>query len=202
MALSLLAGIAVYWTFLNLYKPVPVVLAAHNIDPLKPIKETDLVVGSTAQRDRHPQAFIDPRQVVGSYSAVSIFKGQQIIAPQVVRDPGKMVVSAQKVGVDETLLSLKSQEASWPPVLRTGDLVTVVAVYPEQTVEIGVGTVVSTSGGSVVQDIKNIRDAQSQPSGSQIIISMKFEDAKKTVEAVKTAKGVYLFPRHPGLGGE
>lgn len=202
VALSILAGAAVYYALVQLYQPVPVVVASRDIDAVKSIKGPDVVVVQVAKRDRHPKAFTDPRQVVGSYSAVAIFRGQQVIAPQVVRDPGKMVAEMLKMKADETFISLRSSEASWPAVLKSGDLVTVVGVFPDTGAQdIAVGRVVTAAGSSVAQDIKSLREAEVAASASLITLAVKVDGAKRILDALKTAKGVYLLPRHPALGG-
>lgn len=202
LALSVLAGVAVYYALTQLYTPVPVVVAARDVGAVETIDPVDVAVTKVAKRDRHPQAFVDPRQVLGSYAAVNIFRGQQVIAPQVVRDPGKMVAEMLSMKADETFVTLKSQEASWPPVLKSGDLVTVVAVFPDGEVrDVAVGRVVTAAGSSVVQDIKSLREAEAKSSQTTVTIATKVDQAKMILAALKQSKGVYLLPRHPALGG-
>jgi len=52
-----------------------------------------------------------------------------------------------------------------------------------------------------VQDIKNIQQAQVQPSQKMLLMTVTIEQAKQIMSALKTAKGMYIVPRHPALGG-
>lgn len=203
IVLSILAGISVYFAFKQLYEPVPVVVASRSIDGIKQINSSDVTVATVAKRDRHPEAFTSTKQVMDSYSAAPIYQGQQIITPQVVRDPGKMIVESLNMQMDETFLTLKVQDASWPQgILKSGDLVTIMGVYPDiGVIEEAVGRVVTASGGSIAQDVKTLRDAETKMSGTEITLSLKVEDAKRVLLAVNKTKGVYLLPRHPGFGG-
>lgn len=199
---SVVAGLLVYILFFNLYKPVDVVVAVRDLQAVKPITEADVATIKVAAKDRQVDAFVNPQQVIGSYTAVPVFKGQQVIVKQVVRDPGKMVSEMDSMPPDKTIIVLKDQEAVWTPVLKPGDYATVFAVLETGEVrEVAWGKVVSATGSSVVQDIKNIKEAQSQPSQRTLLLTVTIEQAKQIMSAVKTAKGIYVVPRHPALGG-
>lgn len=201
VALSILAGVAVYYAFVQVYNPVPVVVAARNIELMKPITEHDLMVKMVSARDRHPRAFRDPKQVAGSYAASVIVRGQQVLAPHVVRDLGKMAGEALEMAADRTIISVDSRQASWPPVLKAGDLVTVLGVYPEGTRELAVAKVLATDGKSILQEFYALRDAEPTMSGDQLLLSVAVDTVRELVREFHTAVAIYIIPRHPALGG-
>lgn len=202
VAASLIAGLLIYLLFFYLYKPVNVVVAVRDLQAVKPITEADVTTVKVASADRQDGAFTDVRQVIGSYTAVPIYEGQQIITKQIVRDPGKMVSEMESMSPDKTIIVLKEQDAVWTPVLKPGDYATVFAVLETGEVsEIAHGKVVSATGSSVVQDIKNLKEAQAQPSQKTLLMTVTIEQATRIMSAIKTSKGLYVVPRHPALGG-
>lgn len=202
VAASLVAGFFVYSLFFIIFKPVDVLVATHDLQAVRPINASDVKIIKVPAKARQSGAFNDPRQVLGCYTATPIFKGQQVITKQVVRNPGKMISEMDSMSPDKTIIVLKEQEAEWTPVLKPGDYATVFAAYENGEVrEVGWGKVVSSTGSSVVQDIKSIKEAQAQPSSKSLLMTVTIEQAKQILSAVKTAKGIYVVPRHPALGG-
>lgn len=201
--LSVCAGLAVYWALMQVYQPVNVVVATKQIDVLKKIGPADVTIAKVAGRDRHPEAFTDPSQVVGSYAAVPLTKGEQVLATKVTRDLGKMTAIAN-MKANETFITLRQNEAVWPGFLKDGDLVTVTACYPDtgQVIDEAVARVVSFSGPiPLVSDFKNLREAQSGGNEKEITLAMSVDEAHRVMKAIATAKSVRLLPRHPGLEG-
>lgn len=199
--LSVLAAISLYYTFNQIYVTVPVVVATKNISVMQEITDADVAVVEVAQRDRHPQAFSDPNEVVKAYSSTAIFKGQQLIAPQITRDLDKMVSEVLEVDETETFIHLSTRNASWPPVLSSGDLVTVIGNYEDGIRDIAVAKVVAANKESIISDFAAIRDANVKPTGDDMVLAVKVEDAKTILRAVDEAKSIYLLPRNPALGG-
>lgn len=198
--LSILAAISLYYVLNQIYVTVPVVVATKDISVMTEITNADVTVTEVARRDKHPQAFSNPADVVNAYSASKIFKGQQVIAPQVSRDLDKMTTEALGVDATKTFIHLTTSNASWPPVLNSGDLVTVLANYEEEIREVAVAKVVAANKESIFSDIASIREANVKPTGSDLVLAAKIEDAKKILRATSEAS-VYLLPRDPSLGG-
>jgi Flp pilus assembly protein CpaB len=202
MLVGLVAAGAVYWTFSSVYQPVPVVVAAKDLEAGKQIGSGDVKVVSVSRRDAHPKALRDLRQAVGAYTRMPLVAGEPVLAEKIIRNPEQMAGVYGVMGPEDTLISLKSTQVSWPKVLRDGDVVSVVAVYPEEGVrEVARGArVVSASRTApIVGDLKNV--SQGEPSGtSEIMLALPREEAKSVLGAVATAKAVYLLPEAPKAG--
>lgn len=201
LILALVAGFSIYWALMQVYQPVPVVVAGRDIDTLTQLTETDLRVVQMAKRDVHPKMFSDVSRVVGTYAAVPLTKGEPILSTKVVGDIGKLS-SIVKMKKKETFIVLKQQEASWPSFLKDGDLVTVVAFYKDtlEVVDEAVARVVSSSKPvPVVTDLKSA--SEGQQAEASITLAMSVDDAHRVVKALNTAASVRLLPRHPALGG-
>lgn len=205
LVVALLAGASVYWALLQVYVPVDVIVAARDIKPLEVLKESDLRVTQMAKRDIHPQACLDPSQVLGAYVAVPLTKGEPIFLNKVTRDVGQLsdVLSMKQ---QETFISLQAGKVNWPKILKDGDLVSVVAFYaPTETVpsrieDVAVGKIAgAVKGTSVIADLQAASQGQVQQ--DSVLLAVTQEDARKIVKALNEASALYLLPRHPALGG-
>lgn len=201
--LSLIAGFTVYYVLYSVIKPIPVVVAVRDIPALSQVKADDVKVTTIGMAYRHPQAFNSAGEVVGAYSTGPIYAGEQVIRPMLIRNPGQMVEGYNSLRSDETLLTLKADRVSWPPVLRDGDYVAVVAVYADRVEDVArkVRVATQTVPTPVVGNIAGA--AQGQAPTSKITLLLNREDAKRVILATVTAKQVYLLPEQAGyvVGG-
>lgn len=199
--LSLIAGITVYFILNSFFRPVSVVVARADINESAIIQSNQLQVVKIFEKDCQPNVFHSINEVKGKMAASNIFSGQQIIGPQLSKSQD---IICGNIKANQTLLTLNTQQASWPKQLQIGNLVSVIAVYQQtgQAEEVGVGRIVSPTSGSVIRNLKNIQEAQStSPSQTEISFITSTDEAKRILSATQTAQLVYLMPRHPSLGG-
>ncbi|OIQ59747.1 hypothetical protein MOTE_10030 [Moorella thermoacetica] len=169
--LSLLAGFSVYFFLGFLYRPVPVVVAAHDIQPNVQIKANDVKVVTVSRNDRHPQAFADPAQVTGRTTAETIHAGTQVIAPQLAG------AAAAALQPGETLIPVKNPVIT--PDLQAGSVVVMVAVNPEGPLVLGHARVVLVSKGLT--------------NDTQVTLALPEGDAPRVAAAAVNAKAFYLL---------
>jgi Flp pilus assembly protein CpaB len=199
--LTIVAGFTVYFAFFRAIDPVPVVVAREDIEESSPIQSNQLQVVKVARKDFQEGAFHTIADVKGNTAGVMIFAGQQIIAQQLGE---KVTQTLGNIKPNQTLLTLNTQQAAWPKLLRVGDLVTVVAVYKEtgELKEEAVGRIVESTSGSVIRNLKSIQEAQAtSPSQTEISFVTDIAAAQRVLKAINMAQLVYLMPRHPVLGG-
>ncbi|KYH30753.1 SAF domain-containing protein [Neomoorella mulderi] len=199
---GILAAAGVYWAFAGVYQPAEVVVAARNVEALKQIGPADVKVITVSKRDRHPRALTQVSQAVGSYTRMPLVAGEALFPEKLVRDPGQVVEAYGAMKEDETLITLKSSQVSWPDILQDDDTVSVVAVFPDRVEEVaGKARVVHNSKPlPILGELQSAREAEARPT-SEITLLLSREDAKKVLLATVAAKMVYLFPESPGQAG-
>ncbi|MGI9951442.1 SAF domain-containing protein [Moorellaceae bacterium AZ2] len=201
LLVGLVAAGAVYWTFTSVYDPVPVVVAARDLEAGKQIGSADVKVSHVSRRDAHPKALKDLKEVVGTYTRVPLTEGEVVLSGKIIRNPEQMIGIYGILGENDTIITLKSSQVSWPKVLRGGDLVSVVAVYPEGVREVTkrARVVNMNEVTPIIGELKNVAQGQAANS-SELLLALSREEAKKVLGAVVSAKAVYLLPEHPGTG--
>ena len=196
LALAVAAGAAVYAALNGIYQPANVVVAARNLEPLQKIEAKDVKVVQVAKRDKHPSAFSDPRQVVGAFTKMPLVAGEPVLVEKIVRNPDKMLEVYGTAGPEDTVIVLKSNQASWPETLKDGDYVSIVAAYPDRVEDLARGARVVHNPGSwsPVGEIKALKKAEAGSSGGEILLMLNREDAKKVLQAAVSAKGLHVLP--------
>lgn len=204
IALSLIAGIAVYLSFTLLFSPASVVIAKNDIPEASLIELNDLEVIKVAKKDLHKDAYTSPEDLVGKISLTPIFKGQQVLNKQINLGAGIEDVNPGGFKPHQTMLTLTTQQAIWPAYLNVGDLVTVVSIHSTEgmVIEEAVGKISRPSSTSTLRHLKNLQEAQaSSPNDATISFVTDVEGGKQVLLALKTSDMVYLMPRHKDLGG-
>lgn len=203
IAFTALAGLAVFFSISALFNPVPVVVAKKDIAESAFIEAEQLEIKKVAKRDCQEGTYQRIEEVVGQVAAGNIFAGQQIISQQ-LNGQGEAGTAACSFNPGQTEITVNTQQATWSGRLRVGDLVTVVAVYPEkdEVIEAAVGRIVKPTNGTIIRNLKNIQEGQStSPAQTEITFITDIAGGKRVLLALKTSQLVYLMPRHPALGG-
>lgn len=204
IALTVLAGFAVFFSFSALFNPVPVVVAKTDIEELSLIQADQLELIKVAKRDCQKETYQAIEDVTGQVAATHIFAGQQVIKQQLKGKGNEANCTLGNIKPHQTMLTLTTQQAIWPSQLRVGDLVTVVAVYPEnlEVREEAIGRIIKPTTGSIVRNLKSVQEAQStSPNQTEVSFVTDMEAGKRILLALKNSQMVYLMPRHPELGG-
>lgn len=204
IVITILAGFAVYFSFSALFNPVTVVVAAKDIEESSLIQADQLQLMKVAKKDCQKETYQKIEDVAGQVASTHIFTGQQVITKQLKGKGDSDSQMLGNIGPHQTMLTLTTQQAFWSPHLRVDDLITVVAVYPEEAEvrEEAVGRITKPTGGSIVRNLKSVQEAQStSPNQTEISFVTDMEDGKKVLLALKNSQMVYLMPRHPKLGG-
>jgi len=197
LVLSIIAGVAVYWTFISIYKPVPVVVPATDLDQFHKIQSSDIKVVSTSRRDLHPLAFHSKDAIVNTYTRVPLYKDEPILEPKVIRNLEQMIDIKKDMGNNETIITLKQNEIRWPSVIQDGDLVSIKAVYDNEVVEITKQATIVSSNGSLPVISKLTSSAQGDVQSStndKITFIIDKSAANELLKAICFAKMVYMFP--------
>lgn len=199
---GILAAAGVYAVFSSVYQPAQVVVAARNVEPLKKIGPGDVKVVTISKRDLHPRAMTQLGQAIGAYTRIPLVEGEALFPEKLIRDPGQAVEVYGTMKPDQTLITLKSSQVSWPDVLRDGDFVSAVAVYPDRVEEVaeGVKVVHNSKPLSVIGELQSAREAEARPT-SEITLLLDRESAKRILLATVSAKLVYLLPETPREAG-
>lgn len=203
IALTVLAGFAVFFSFSALFNPVPVVIARANIAESSLIEVDQIEIRKIAKRDCQKGTCQHIEEVAGQVAAGNIFAGQQIISQQ-LSGQGEAGTAASSFNPGQTEITVTTQQATWSGRLRVGDLVTVVAVYPEkdEVIEAAIGRIVKPTNGTIIRNLKSIQEGQStSPAQTEISFVTDIAGGKRVLLALKTSQLVYLMPRHPALGG-
>lgn len=199
---GILAAAGVYAVFSSVYQPAQVVVAARNVEPLKKIGPGDVKVVTISKRDLHPRAMTQLGQAIGAYARMPLVEGEALFPEKLIRDPGQAVEVYGTMKPDQTLITLKSSQVSWPDVLRDGDFVSAVAVYPDRVEEVaeGVKVVHNSKPLPVIGELQSAREAEARPT-SEITLLLDRESAKRILLATVSAKLVYLLPETPREAG-
>ncbi|MCG0278219.1 MAG: SAF domain-containing protein [Thermanaeromonas sp.] len=195
---GILAAAGVYTAFASVYQPAQVVVAARNVEPLKKIGPGDVKVITISKRDLHPRALTQLGQAIGAYTKMPLVEGEVLFPEKLVRDPSQAVEAYGTMKPDETLITLKSSQVNWPDILRDGDFVSALAVYPDKVEEVAThARVVHNSKPlPILGELQSAREAEARPT-SEITLLLNREEAKKILMATVSAKLVYLLPQSP-----
>ncbi|OPX94041.1 MAG: flagellar basal body P-ring biosynthesis protein FlgA [Pelotomaculum sp. PtaB.Bin104] len=202
--MTLAAGIAVYYTFDQLYNPTPVVVPKKVIEAKAVISESDVELKNFRKFDKHPTAVADIQQVVGKYADVNLYPGEQIISQRLTSNPAAVTGAFSTLGPDETYITFTSSEAKWPKGLKVGDKVTAAAFINNTEAKIGEGlkviAVTDTKTESALEQAKQV----ATPQAEKITLAMKFSEAGPLLEGKAKSKDLVFLPEHPNKkdGGE
>ena len=129
--MALIAGISTY-TYLNKAQNlVPIIVAKKTIEPRTQIKEDMIETKKVSALDRASNAIDDTELVVGGYSTVKIFEGQDIITPMVAKQFDEKGTSELALSIpDENLRAISyplSKINSLSNTLKKGDFIDIVS---------------------------------------------------------------------------
>lgn len=206
MLLTFAAGLSVLAAFYQLYMPVKVLAPKGDIGAGSVIGQHDIGYITVSRRDRHDAVLSDPRLVIGKYAKDKLYAMEPILSPKITPDQREITGVSGGLAPDETYISLKPNDARWPPGLKPGDNVSVVGVidggYPqvigEKVKVLNVSGAKMTAGQ--IDQLKNVITS----SDSGITLSMKWMQVGPLFYGRNLSKEIWIMPEHPGkeLGGK
>lgn len=103
---------------------VPVVVAARDVESGRALEAADLAVRMTPEDDAPDQAFREPEDVVGKLPAGPLTRGEALTEP---RFAGARLAEALTGAEGASIVAVTPRDTGLVPLLRTGDLVDVLA---------------------------------------------------------------------------
>lgn len=210
--LTLAAGASIYYAFDQLYIPVAVVVPNKLIDARAVITDKDVEFKNFSKVDKYPNAISDIKEVIGKFSEVHLYPGEQILPERIAASPGAVTGAFSYLAPDETYITFGANEAKWPQGLKVGDTLTAVAFINNQEIKlaeklkvIGAGAAPDKNPGIIQQTKQQVQQAvPAQNIQDRITLAMKFTQAGPVLAGLEKAKHLVFLPESPQIeaGGD
>ncbi|NTW05558.1 MAG: hypothetical protein HGA27_05530 [Peptococcaceae bacterium] len=197
-ALSILAGLSVFWALYQIYLPINVIIPVKDINAGKILEKNDLGQMTISRRDMPSDSITGENDAVGKYCRDNLYYREPILKRKLGNNPNDYKQSApENIAIDETYLSFEPNEAKWPRGLKVGGFVTVMGISDFKSEVLAEHVrILEIADGQMLGQIDSLKKAVGV-SKEGITLLLKWHQIEALLGSIGKYKELWILPEHP-----